>query len=66
MDRRLKIALITLLIILLSLISFVGLFVQDTKFMKNKVPEYILGMDLDGYRAITLKVSDEKETVILR
>ena len=63
MDRRLKIALITLLIILLSLISFVGLFVQDTKFMKNKVPEYILGMDLDGYRAITLKVSDEKETV---
>lgn len=63
MDRKLKIAFIILLIILLSMISFVGLFVQDTKFMKNIIPEYQLGMDLEGYRAITLKVSDETETV---
>ncbi len=63
MNRRLKIVLITLLIVLLSIISFVGLFVQDTKFMKNLIPEYRLGMDLDGYRAITLVVSDETETV---
>lgn len=63
MDRRLKIAFIILLIVLLSIISFVGLFIQDTKFMKNLIPEYKLGMDLKGYRAITLKVSDEKETV---
>lgn len=62
MDRRLKIALITLLIILVSLISFAGLFVQDTKFMNNLIPDYKLGMDLKGYRAITVKVSDEKET----
>ena len=58
MNRRLTIALITLLIILLSIISFAGLFVQDTKFMKNLVPEYELGMDLEGYRAITVAVSD--------
>lgn len=63
MNRRLTIALITLLIILLSIISFAGLFVQDTKFMKNLVPEYDLGMDLEGYRAITVAVSDEKETI---
>lgn len=63
MNRRLTIALITLLIILLSIISFAGLFVQDTKFMKNLVPEYELGMDLEGYRAITVAVSDEKETI---
>ena len=63
MNRRLTIALITLLIILLSIISFEGLFVQDTKFMKNLVPEYELGMDLEGYRAITVAVSDEKETI---
>lgn len=63
MNRRLTIALITLLIILLSIISFVGLFVQDTKFMKNLVPEYELGMDLEGYRAITVAVSDERETI---
>lgn len=63
MNRRLTIALITLLIILLSIISFAGLFVQDTKFIKNLVPEYELGMDLEGYRAITVAVSDEKETI---
>ena len=63
MERRLKIILITLLIVLLAIISFVGLFVQNTKFMDNLIPEYQLGMDLEGYRAITLKVSDETETV---
>lgn len=63
MDRRLKITLATLIIILVSIISFVGLFVQDTKFMKNILPEYKLGMDLAGYRAISINVSDEKETI---
>lgn len=62
MNRRLKIALITLLIILVSIISFAGLFVQHTKFMENIIPEYQLGMDLDGYRVITVKASDETET----
>lgn len=63
MERRLKIALTILLIILLSIISFAGIFVQDTKFMKNLIPEYQLGMDLKGHRAITINVSDEKETI---
>ena len=63
MERRLKIILITLLIILLAIISFAGLFIQNTKFMENIIPEYKLGMDLNGYRAITLKVSDETNTV---
>ena len=63
MDRVLKITLTILLIILISIISFAGLFVQDTKFMKNLLPEYKLGMDLKGHRAITITVSDEKETI---
>ena len=63
MERRLKITLITLLIILLAIISFAGLFVQNTKFMDNLIPDYQLGMDLEGYRAITLLVSDEEETI---
>ena len=63
MNRRLKIALIILLIILVSIISFVGIFVQDTKFMKNVLPEYQLGMDLAGYRAISIAVNDGTETV---
>ena len=63
MNRILKLTLVILVIILISMISYVGLFVQDTKFMKNLLPEYKLGMDLEGYRAITIAVSDEKETV---
>ena len=63
MDRRLKITLTVLVIILLSIISFIGLFVQDTKFMKDLIPEYKLGMDLKGYRELSLAVSDETETV---
>ena len=62
MNRRLKIALIILLIILISIISFVGLFIQNTKFMENILPEYQLGMDLRGHRAITIEVSDETTT----
>lgn len=63
MDRGLKITLIILLIILLAMISFVGLFVQDTKFMKNLLPDYQLGMDFEGYRAVTINVSDATETI---
>ena len=63
MNRRLKIIFITLLIVLISIISFVGLFVQDTKFMKNLLPDYQIGMDLEGYRAVTVNVSDESETI---
>ena len=63
MNRRLKITFIILLIILLSIISFVGLFIQNTKFMKNILPEYQLGMVLDGYRNVSVKVSEETETI---
>ena len=63
MNRGLKITFIILLIILLSIVSFVGLFVQNTKFMDNILPEYQLGMALDGYRNISVKASDEKETI---
>ena len=63
MNRGLKITFITLLIVLLSIISFVGLFVQDTKDMKNLLPDYVFGMDLTGYRVLTVKVSDASNTV---
>ena len=47
----------------MSIISFVGLYIQNTKSMDNILPEYILGMDLRGHRAITLEVSDATETI---
>ena len=63
MDRILKITLTTLFIILLAMMSFAGLFVQDTKFMKNLIPDYILGMDFAGYRAVTIVPSTETNTI---
>lgn len=63
MNRKLKLTLIILLIVLVSIISFVGLFIQNTKFMENLLPEYKLGMDLYGYRAISVGVSDKTETL---
>lgn len=63
MNRKLKLTLIILLIVLVSIISFVGLFIQNTKFMENLLPEYKLGMDLYGHRAISVGVSDKTETL---
>ena len=63
MEKKLKMILIILLIILISIISFAGIFIQDTKFMKNIIPSYQLGMDLYGYRAITIAVNDDTEKV---
>lgn len=61
--KGLKITVIVLLIILLSMVSFIGIYVQDKNQVKNILPEYILSKDLKGHRRIELKVNDEvKET----
>ena len=61
--KGLKITVIVLLIILLSMVSFIGIYVQDKNQVKNILPEYILSRDLKGHRRIELKVKDEvKET----
>lgn len=61
--KGLKITVIVLLIILLSMVSFIGIYVQDKNQFKNILPEYILSRDLKGHRRIELKVNDEvKET----
>lgn len=63
-EKTLKKVLINLFIILISLISFGGIFVQDTKFVKNIIPEYQLGTDLTGSTIVEFKVNDETNTVI--
>ena len=62
--QKLKVVFIILLIILISLISFGGIFIQQTKFVENIIPEYQLGMDLTGSRVIRLAVSEATNTVI--
>lgn len=49
------------IILLLALMSFVGIYVKDKNSMKNLIPEYELGMDFYGARNITIKVDDSTE-----
>lgn len=62
-NKTLKISLIILIIILLSIISFMGVYVLDKGRMVNKVNNYILGMDLEGSRRIELAVNTSKQTI---
>lgn len=62
-DRGLKIALIILLVILISIISFAGLYVQEKKSMVNILAGYKLGMDLEGSRIATIEVDTSTKTV---
>ena len=58
-----KLASKILLIVLITAVSFVGIYVQKQNRMENVVKDYSWGMDIDGSRQIALKVSDEKETI---
>lgn len=60
-SKGLKIALILLIIVLISLISFGGIYIKDKNLVDNIMPEYILGMDLKGERVVHLKVDDSKK-----
>ena len=54
--------LIVLVIILVSLLSFTGIYVKDKNTYKNVIPDYKFGVDLYGYRNIVVKVDDSTET----
>lgn len=62
--KALKRTLIILVIILLALISFGGIFIQKTKFVENILPEFKLGAELSGTRNIGLVVSTATDTII--
>lgn len=60
----LKKVLIFLSIVLISMISFVGIYVKDANKTKNIIPEYLTGADLKGYRVLKLKVDDSTKEII--
>ena len=60
-EQKLKIIVLILIIVLVSLMSFGGLFIQNNGKMVNLLPNYIKGMDLKGYRYITLEVAEDEE-----
>lgn len=58
--RRVKILTIVLVIVLLSLIAFGGIYIQTQNRMENKVRDYKLGRELDSQRVVELKVAQEE------
>lgn len=64
MEKKLKLILIVLIMILVSCISFGGIYIQDKNSMKNILPEYILGTSLKGYREVGLEVNTQTAEVI--
>lgn len=56
--------LVILIIIAISLISFVGIYWKKDGTYKNIIPEYELGMNLKGHRTITLEIDESTNDVI--
>jgi len=56
--------LVILIIIAISLISFVGIFVPKLNRVENLIPEYLLSMNLEGSRVAKIVVDDSVKEVI--
>ena len=62
--KTVKILTIVFLIILVSMISFFGIYVQNKNQVSNKVKDYTYGMDINGARTIKLKVSSSTKEIV--
>ena len=56
--------LVILVIITISLISFIGIYSKEDGKFKNILPDYTLGMNLKGHRTIKLSVDERTNEVI--
>lgn len=64
MEKKLKIAFCILVITLISVIAFAGVYTKDGNFYKGVLPEYILGSELKGKRITYFEPSEEdKESI---
>lgn len=59
--NKVKIATIILTVILISLVSFVGVYVQVQNRMENQVKDYKLGVNLSGYRQIVIEPTNDTQ-----
>lgn len=64
MERILKIALIILVMVLIIVTGFGGVYVKKLVSYNNALPDYNLGLKLEGSRVTTLKVGDHVHEVI--
>ena len=62
--KKIKILTIILAIVAITMISFLGIYVQYQNRMENKVKDYNYAMDLKGARNIKLEVSQDTRSVI--
>lgn len=62
--RKLTIVTMILVILLISIVSFGGYYVKKQNRMENILPDYLLGIDLNGGRQIQLKVDDTINEVV--
>ena len=62
-EKKLKQLTKILAIVIICLVSFVGIYKQNTNRMENQVKNYQLGKDLVGYRELVFKVSDATEVL---
>lgn len=62
--RKIKILTITLIIAVITMIAFFGIYTNVQNRMENQVKDYSYAMDLKGSRTIRLKVSNENKTII--
>lgn len=57
--NKLKIITIILLIVVITLIGFFGIYTKSGNTMKQSVKDYQYAMDLEGKRVVTLKLADD-------
>ena len=62
--KKVKIITMIVLIILITMVSFLGVYTQVQNRMENQVRDYALDMDLDGARYVRLVVNTESTDVI--
>lgn len=62
--KKLKMLTIVLVVILITMIAFGGIYIQKQNRMENIIKNYSYAMDLKGARNIKLKVNQENKTVI--
>ena len=60
-QKKLNLVLIVLIILLLSIVSFGGIYIKDKSNMKNILPSYKLGNDLKGYRQVNFVVEESND-----
>lgn len=62
-NGALKMAILVISILLISLISYVGIYKKEGGIWKNILPDYLVGKELSGTRLISFVVDDSTETV---